>query len=93
MDYADNNPDTLVIITADHETSGLTLLSSNDKASDPYKNAGHHYSSAGHTVTMVPVYAYGNGAERFSGVYENTEIFHKRLKLISGLSHSYKARK
>jgi alkaline phosphatase len=31
---------------------------------------------------MVPVFAYGPGAEAFSGIYENTEVFDKLLKLL-----------
>jgi alkaline phosphatase len=28
---------------------------------------------------MIPVFAYGPGAEQFSGIYENTAIFHKMM--------------
>jgi alkaline phosphatase len=33
-----------------------------------------------HTCTMVPVFAYGPGAELFSGMYDNTDIFYKVLQ-------------
>jgi alkaline phosphatase len=31
---------------------------------------------------MVPVYAFGPGAEEFTGIYENTTIFDKIKKLL-----------
>lgn len=82
LDFAERDGDTLVVITADHETGGLTLPTSDIKADEPYAEAGHHYSSIGHTSTMVPVYAFGKGAENFSGVYQNNEIYAKLLKSI-----------
>ena len=36
------------------------------------------------SAALVPVFAYGPGAENFLGVYENTEIFHKLLYLLTG---------
>lgn len=82
LDFAERDGNTLVVITADHETGGLTLPTSNIKADEPYAEAGHAYSTIGHTSTMVPVYAYGKGAENFSGVYENNEIYAKLLRSI-----------
>jgi alkaline phosphatase len=37
-----------------------------------------------HTATMVPVFAYGPGAEKFQGMYDNTQIYHKMLALMQG---------
>ncbi len=82
MKFADKNPDTLVLITADHETGGLTLPTGDMDATVPYAVPGHAYSTMGHTSAMVPVYAYGKGAERFKGVYENTAIYHKILRAM-----------
>lgn len=78
MDYADAHPDTLVIITADHETGGLSL---ND-ADLETRTLSPSWSTKGHTATMVPVYAYGSNAQRFSGIYENTEIFHRLMQTL-----------
>lgn len=75
LDFADRNPGTLVLITADHETGGFTLPESSRKAT--YK-----FSTGGHTATMVPVYAYGAGAENFTGVMDNTDIPKKIARLI-----------
>ena len=82
MEFAEQDGDTLVLITADHETGGLTLLTSDITSEDPYSDAGHAFSTIGHTSTMVPVYAFGKGAEAFAGVYENTTIYHKLLAVM-----------
>ncbi len=82
MKFAKNDGNTLVLITADHETGGLTLPAGDTKSDEPYSQAGHAFSSSGHTSVMVPVYAYGKGAEAFAGVYENTEIYNKLLSVM-----------
>ena len=64
MEYAFYHPDTFLLITADHETGGLTWM-------------GHKfaYNSGGHTSRDVPVYAYGVGAEVFGDkTVENVQI-------------------
>ena len=76
FDFADENPETLVVVTADHETGGLTIIE-NKKANSVRFN----FSTKSHSGVMVPVFAYGAGAEKFSGLYENTEIIHKILDL------------
>ena len=86
LDYAERDGNTLVIVTADHETGGFTLASSTKKREDgteysDYSEITPTFSTGGHSATLIPVFAYGPGAEEFSGVYENTEIFHKMLKV------------
>lgn len=75
--FADSNGETLVIVTADHETGGLTLI-------DGDNNTGHvtaYYVSNDHTPLPVPIFAYGPQAQRFIGVMQNTEICN-RIKAI-----------
>jgi len=86
LDFAKRDGNTLVIVTADHETGGFTLSSTIKKAADgkeysDYDEITGTFSTGGHSATLIPVFAYGPGAEEFSGVYENNEIFHKILKL------------
>jgi alkaline phosphatase len=50
------------------------------KTYSDYKEITGTFSTKGHSATLIPVFAYGPGAEKFSGVYENTEIFHKILE-------------
>lgn len=78
LNFAEANGETLVVITADHETGGLTIT---DFDQDE-KKVSMDFSSLGHTPVMVPVFAYGPGAESFSGVYENTGIFHKMVAAL-----------
>lgn len=77
FDYADQDPNTLVIITADHETGGMTLTGG-DLSTGKVEAV---YASKGHTSVMVPVFAYGAGAIEFAGIYQNTDILTKILKL------------
>jgi len=85
LDFAEKDGNTLVIVTADHETGGFTLSSTLKKREDgksysDYDEITGTFSTNGHSATLIPVFAYGPGSETFSGVYENTEIFHKILK-------------
>lgn len=79
MQFADTNGETLVIVTADHETGGLSLLDGNIRKG--YVNG--HFSTDDHTAVMVPVFAYGPHSLDFRGVYENTEIFEKIMSILS----------
>lgn len=78
MRFVDENRETLLIVTADHETGGLTLLNGNLSSG---KVQGH-YASNDHTAICVPVFAYGPQSHLFSGVYQNTEIFEKIMQVI-----------
>ena len=75
LDYAKEKGNTLVVVTADHETGGLTLPDPNGK----YTNVVFDYSSRSHTCLPVMVYAYGPGAEQFTGWMQNTALKAKIL--------------
>lgn len=70
---------TLVIVTADHETGGLSLTDWDKTRKQP----AMHFSTGHHTGIPVPVFAYGPGAELFSGAYQNTAIFTKIHDLLT----------
>ena len=70
LKFADSNGETLVVVTADHETGGLTLLDGDEQTG----RITGIYVSDDHTPVMLPVFAYGPGADRFCGTYLNTEI-------------------
>jgi len=76
LKFADRDGETLVIVTADHETGGLSLLDASYRKGMVRGN----FSTDDHTNIMVPVFAYGPGADAFMGVYENKEIYNKILK-------------
>ncbi|MCH7401161.1 alkaline phosphatase [Belliella kenyensis] len=78
LKFADKYPGTLVIITADHETGGLTLPQGNIDQ----RQIELEFSTEDHTGVMVPIFAYGPHADLFMGVYENTEVYHKIMQVI-----------
>ena len=78
LKWAAKDGETLVVITADHETGGLTLIDG-DKDKGVIKCK---FSTTGHSGVMVPVYAFGPGSENFTGIYENSDIFHKIKSLL-----------
>lgn len=76
LEFAKQDGETLLIVTADHETGGLTIIDGDLKN----KTVDAHFSTDHHTAVMVPVFAYGPGADEFGGIYENTSIFKKMLE-------------
>ncbi len=78
LEFASRNGETLVIITADHETGGMSIVGG-DMEKGTVSGA---FSTDYHTATMVPVFAYGPGAENFIGIMENTDIYLKMKRLM-----------
>lgn len=83
LDYAKKHKNTLVIVTADHETGGFTLAAEGTN----YHKIKMEFSTGGHSATMIPVFAKGPGAEKFRGIYENNDIF---TKMVSSLNKKEK---
>jgi alkaline phosphatase len=77
LKFAEMDGNTLVIITADHETGGMALEQGRGRDS-----LDMEFVTAHHTATLVPVFAYGPGAEYFNGVYDNTDIYVKMKELF-----------
>lgn len=81
LDWASRHPGTLVVITADHNTGGLTMIGGDKEKGE----VTCKFSTGNHNETVVPVYAYGAGSGAFTGVYENTDISNRiRDALKSG---------
>ena len=78
LDFAKLDGETLVIVTADHETGGFTLSARNGD----YNKIEPVFSTDGHSATMVPVFAKGPSSENFGGIYENTSIYNKMKSLF-----------
>lgn len=72
LDFAEKDGNTLVIVTADHETGGFAIQK--ESKMDSLVTA---FTSDYHTGDLIPVFAYGPGSEKFRGIYENTEIYFK----------------
>ena len=82
MDFADRTPGTLVVVTADHETGGLTIPSNEADFTRSESGLNYSFSTTGHTGTMVPVYLYGAGADRITGVMDNTQLSQRIMQLL-----------
>lgn len=82
LDYADQHPNTLVLVTADHETGGLSLSATEVYGRRDYRGIQPTFSTGGHSASLIPVLAYGPGAEAFQGFYQNNEIFGKMKQLL-----------
>ncbi|WP_367392793.1 alkaline phosphatase [Lewinella sp. LCG006] len=72
LDFAARDGNTLVIVTADHETGGYAI-----NPGSTHDSIIGAFTSDYHTAALIPVFAYGPGSKLFSGIYENTEIYYK----------------
>jgi alkaline phosphatase len=70
LDFALKNKQTLVLVLADHETGGLTLVKDNSSKN----RIGVRWSTDGHTGQPVPLFAFGPHASAFTGVLDNTDV-------------------
>ncbi len=76
LDYQELHPQTLVVVTSDHETGGITLIHDEDR------NVVLQYSTGSHTGVHVPIFANGPWAERFGGIIENWEVGRLLLEAV-----------
>ena len=78
LEFAKSDGNTLVLITSDHDTGGMAL-----HGYDPgTREVTAGFTTGGHTGLMQPVFAWGPGADKFTGMYENTGIFDRMLELF-----------
>ncbi|MBQ9193225.1 MAG: alkaline phosphatase [Bacteroidales bacterium] len=78
--FADEDGNTLVIISADHETGGLTIAEGNPARGE----AAGNYIYTWHSAIPVPLFAYGPHAQDFIGVQGNEEVGQKIIDLLAG---------
>ena len=78
LEFAAKDKETLVIVTADHETGGMAITGGSME--NGIVQAA--FPTGDHTAVMVPVFSYGPGAKEFIGIMENTEIHAKMKKLL-----------
>lgn len=79
LDFAERNKETLIIVTADHETGGFAINGGKPNE-NTFKAA---FTTEKHTATMVPVFAFGPGAENFTGIMDNTQLYEKMMQVLS----------
>ena len=75
LDFATRTPGTLVIVTGDHETGGVSLAETG-------QDFELRYTTTGHTAALVPLFAFGPGAEAFGGFRSNHEIGEALLRIV-----------
>lgn len=77
--FMEKNPDTLLIVTSDHETGGVQLPAENSN------DISNLFTSTYHTSTRVRVFAVGKDTEYFKGkVVDNTDIAKFVIKAVKG---------
>ncbi|TDS16643.1 alkaline phosphatase [Maribacter caenipelagi] len=88
LDFVESHPNTLLVVTADHETGGVSVgkfyetdKESGKKTEVPQK-VGVYFNTDQHSGELIPVFAKGKGAHNFQGIYENSEIYHHMIKVI-----------
>lgn len=77
LDFARENGETLVIVTADHETGGYAI-----NPTSTMDSIVPAFTTDKHTAVLIPVFAWGPGEELFSGIYENTSIYDKMRRAL-----------
>lgn len=78
LDFAAKDKNTLVVVTADHETGGLSITGGEKDGS----NMSFTFNTKGHTAGAVGVFASGPGEELFRGYLNNFEIGQNFFKLL-----------
>jgi alkaline phosphatase len=78
LNFASGNGNTLVVVTADHETGGLVLTGGDIST----HTVEAKFAGTDHSAVMVPIFSYGPGAVRFSGIHENTFFLNEFLQLL-----------
>ena len=77
LDFAMTRNDTLVLVTADHETGGLRITETRTA-----RRARFEWATVEHTGNAVPIFAYGPGSAAFGKFMDNTDIGKKLLEYV-----------
>ena len=80
--FANENPGTLVVVTADHSTGGLSIVSADADFTLSEQGVEYRWTTKGHSGEMIPIYLYGAGAEGINGIMENADLGVKLKSLI-----------
>ena len=83
VEYAKSHEGTLVVVTADHETGGLSIVSADANFNLSEQGVEYRWTTNGHSGVMIPIYLYGTANESINGIVENTDIAKTLKALIS----------
>lgn len=78
LKFAQKEGNTLVVVTADHEAGGMSI---NDGSLEK-KTMDLRWTTKKHTASMVGIFSFGPGSEKFGGIQDNFIIGRKLIKLI-----------
>lgn len=78
LDFARKDGNTLIVITADHETGALSIIDG-DFATGRVECK---FNKPNHSGVPVPVFAFGPCAEKFTGMQQNTAFRNKLLEAL-----------
>jgi alkaline phosphatase len=79
LDFAQKHGNTLILVTADHETGGFAVHDGSMKAKQVTSSA---FTTSGHTASMVPIFTYGPGSRNFSGIQDNARVGQTLIDLL-----------
>lgn len=87
LDYIEKNPNTLLVVTADHETGGVSIGKYYEQGKDGKRRevpdrVAVNFNTDQHSGELIPVFAAGKGAEHFQGIYQNSDIHHKMIEAL-----------
>lgn len=82
LDFSEKNKETLLIITADHETGGYSLVG----GSISKRTVKGHFATDKHSAAMVPIFSYGPNSGRFTGIIDNTVVGKQLLEILDRTS-------
>jgi alkaline phosphatase len=78
LDYRSHRPETLIVVTGDHETGGLAVLPG------PNNRPRARYAATGHSLELVPLFAVGPGAVDLTGILSNAAVGQVLLARAAG---------
>lgn len=82
VEYAKAHEGTIVVVTADHETGGLSIVSADANFNLSEQGVEYRWTTKGHSGVMIPIYLYGTANESINGIVENTDIANTLKGLI-----------
>lgn len=78
LEFAEKDKNTLVIVLADHDTGGLSIIGG-DRTKKEFELG---WTTKNHAANMIAVFAKGPGAEKFTGIMDNFEVGRKVFELF-----------
>ncbi len=79
LDFAEKDGQTLLLVTADHETGGFAL---EDGSVEDHIIRQADFTTTSHTGEMVPLFGFGPGSTLFGGIHDNTYIGKTMIQLV-----------